>query len=61
MKTVRSQNPGLLARDVTIPASEAWLFRNEKAIKSVRRGLEETAAEKTKSGRSFAQFAEDGE
>lgn len=51
----------ILEPHVSIPASEAWLFRNTKAIDSVRRGLEEAVAGKAKSGRSFAQFAEDDE
>ena len=28
---------------VEIPASEAWLFKNKKALASVRKGLEEAA------------------
>ncbi len=51
----------ILDPHVSIPASEAWLFRNEKAIDSVRRGLEEVAAGKAKSRGSFAKFAEDDE
>jgi hypothetical protein len=46
---------------VSVPASEVWLFRNQKAIDSVHRGLEEAAAGKAKPHGSFAQFAEDGE
>jgi hypothetical protein len=56
MKTDRSSKYLRLARDGSIPASEAWLFRNKKAINSVRRGLDETG--KAKPGRSFARFAE---
>jgi hypothetical protein len=33
----------LLDPQVTIPASEAWLFNNPKALASVRRGLSEAA------------------
>ena len=33
----------LLDPQVTIPASEAWLFKNPKAIASVRRGLDDVA------------------
>jgi len=46
---------------VSIPASEAWLFRNQKAIDSVRRGLSDAAGGKTKSAGSFAAYAEDDE
>jgi len=51
----------ILEPHISIPASEAWLFRNQKAIDSVRRGLEEAAGGKTKRGTSFAQFAVDDE
>jgi hypothetical protein len=61
MKTVRSSNHRIPASDVSIPESEAWLFRNKKAIDSVRRGLQEVAAGKAKPGRSYARFADDGE
>ena len=33
----------ILDPQVTIPASEAWLFANPKAIASVRRGLSDAA------------------
>jgi hypothetical protein len=33
----------LLDPQVTIPASEAWLFNNPKALASVRRGLSDAA------------------
>jgi hypothetical protein len=51
----------ILEPHISVPVSEVWLFRNRKAIDSVRRGLEEAAAGKAKSGGTFAQFAEDGE
>lgn len=51
----------ILEPHISIPASEAWLFRNPKAAASVRRGLEEAAAGKAKRGASFARFAEDDE
>ena len=34
----------VLDPQVTIPASEAWLFKNTAAIGSVRRGLDDAAA-----------------
>jgi hypothetical protein len=49
----------ILDPQVSIPASEAWLFRNKKALASVRRGLAEAAAEKATSIGSFASFADD--
>lgn len=51
----------ILEPHISIPASEAWLFRNKKAIDSVRRGLEEAEAGKAKRGGSFAKFADDDE
>lgn len=51
----------ILEPQISIPASEAWLFRNQKAIDSVRRGLNEVAGGKAKRGGSFARFAEDEE
>lgn len=38
----------ILDPQVSIPASEAWLFRNRKALASVRRGLAEAAQRKAK-------------
>ena len=46
---------------VSIPASEAWLFRNKKALASVRRGLTEADGGKASSIGSFAAYAEDDE
>lgn len=37
----------ILDPQVTIPASEAWLFNNHEALASVRRGLADAAAGKT--------------
>lgn len=51
----------ILDPQVSIPASEAWLFKNRKAIDSVRRGLEEAAKDKAKPAGSFARFADDVE
>ncbi|MCL2678923.1 MAG: hypothetical protein FWF18_01285 [Dehalococcoidia bacterium] len=37
----------VLDPQVTIPASEAWLFENAEAIASLRRGLSDAASGKT--------------
>jgi hypothetical protein len=42
---------------VSIPAREAWLFRNPEALAAVRRGLDEAARGKTKPLGSFAKHA----
>ena len=38
----------MLDPTVDIPAREAWLFRNEKAISAVKKGLQEASQGKTK-------------
>ena len=43
---------------VTIPASEAWLYKNKEALASVRQGLKESAEGKLSKPRSFAKYAE---
>lgn len=47
----------VLDPQVSIPASEAWLYRNPKALASVRQGLKEAAEGKAKRVRSFARHA----
>lgn len=49
----------ILEPQVSIPASEAWLYRNKLARKSVERGLNDLAAGKVKSFGSFAKYAGD--
>ncbi len=51
----------ILEPQVSIPASEAWLFRNKKALALVRRGLAEAAEGKAEPIGSFAAFADDDE
>jgi hypothetical protein len=49
----------ILDPQVSIPASEAWLYRNKKALQSVRRGLSQAADGKTARAGSFAKYADD--
>ena len=49
----------LLDPQVMIPAREAWLFKNKKALGSVRRGLKELGEEKFIKMESLAAHAED--
>lgn len=49
----------ILEPKVSIPASEAWLFRNKGALSSVVRGLEQI--DEAKVIGSFAKYAEDDE
>ena len=49
----------VLDPQVSVPASEAWLYRNTKALASVRRGLADAAAGRTKFLGSFARYADE--
>jgi hypothetical protein len=42
-----------------IPVDEVWLYQNRKALKSVKKGLKESAEGKLVSRGSFAQFVTD--
>lgn len=43
----------------SIPASEAWLYRNPKALDAVRKGLQDSAEGKTIYLGSFAAYADE--
>ena len=49
----------VLDPQVSIPAYEAWLFKNEEALSSVSQGLVESAQSRTVSRGSFAEYNED--
>lgn len=49
----------VLDPQISIPASEAWLYRNKKALDSVRRGLNESAEGKAGPIGSFARYPDD--
>jgi hypothetical protein len=59
--TVDSEGRVLLEPFVEIPAREQWLFNNREALKSVRKGLRESAEGKTESLGSFAKYLKDGD
>jgi hypothetical protein len=42
-----------------VPAYETWLFANKTALDSVKRGLKDSAAGRTKNLGSFAKHAKD--
>lgn len=44
---------------VTVPAYEAWLFKNTEAVAAVKKGLVESAQGRTRSRGSFARYADD--
>jgi hypothetical protein len=49
----------VLDPQVSIPASEAWLYRNPKALEAVRRGLQEAAEGKAVAIGSFAKYVDE--
>jgi hypothetical protein len=51
----------ILEPQVSIPAAEAWLFKNKRALELVRRGLADAAAGDVRDLGSFAQYADDDE
>ena len=51
----------ILEPNVEIPAKEKWLWENKKALQQVTKGLKDSAASRTKSRGSFAQFVDDEE
>jgi hypothetical protein len=48
----------LLDPQVMIPAQEAWLFKNKKALASVRRGLKQLGEGKSRRLPSLAKYAD---
>ena len=44
---------------LSVPAREAWLFRNPAALAAVKRGLAEAADGKTRRLGSFAKYADE--
>jgi hypothetical protein len=49
----------VLDPQVSIPASEAWLYRNPEALAAVRKGLQDSAEGKTAYLGSFAAYADE--
>jgi hypothetical protein len=49
----------VLDPQITIPASEAWLFENKAALASVKKGMSESDKGKVINRGSFAVFAKD--
>jgi hypothetical protein len=50
----------VLDPQITIPASEAWLFENKTALASVKKGMSESASGQVVDRGSFAGYTEDG-
>jgi len=49
----------ILLSPLIIPPEEAWLYKNPKALASVRRGLRQSATGKRYNLGSFVQYADD--
>jgi hypothetical protein len=49
----------VLDPQISVPASEAWLYRNPEALAAVRRGLQEAAEGKTIFLGSFKSYADE--
>jgi len=49
----------LLEPMMEIPAREKWLFENQTALRSVRRGLEQSSHDEIVERGSFAKFADE--
>ena len=58
---IYSNSAGQIVLDpqVTIPASEAWLFKNKVALAAVDKGMAESTGGKTKDRGSFAKYRKD--
>ena len=59
--TIASNKAGqiLLSPEATVPAHEAWLYKNPDALAKVRRGLADAASGKLRDLGSFAKHADD--
>jgi len=49
----------ILFPEVAIPANEAWLYKNKKALEAVKKGLEDSASGKVKKRGSFAKYVDE--
>jgi len=49
----------LLTPEVTVPAHEAWLYKNKEAYQSVMRGIEQAKRGKVRPIGSFAKYVGD--
>ena len=58
---IYSNDHGQIVLDpvVSVPAGEAWLFKNKRALASVKRGLTQSATGRGKYLGSFAKYAKD--
>ncbi|HSW93306.1 MAG TPA: hypothetical protein VLJ15_03010 [Gammaproteobacteria bacterium] len=58
---IKDQGRLILEPNVEVPAREKWLLENKKALQQVTKGIKDSAASRTKSRGSFAQFVDDEE
>jgi hypothetical protein len=57
--TVESDGKITLTPLATIPARELWLYKNPKALESLREGIEQVGNGNVKSRGSFAKYVEE--
>jgi len=58
---IKDQGRLILEPNVEVPAREKWLLENKKALQQATKGIKDSAASRTKSRGSFAQFVDDEE
>lgn len=58
-QVIEEDNCIILRPEVAIPASEAWLYKNKEALESVKEGLRQSAAGKTRKRGSFAKYIDE--
>lgn len=57
----KSQGRIILEPNIEIPAKEKWLWDNKDVLRQVKKGLQDSAAGRTKSRGSLAKFVDDEE
>ena len=58
---IREKDRIILEPNIEIPAKEKWLFDNKKALRQVKKGLEDSASGNVKSRGNFAKYVDDKE
>jgi hypothetical protein len=59
VKAYKEGNKIILEPMAEIPAYEAWLHENPKALKSIQKGIKEAKEGKLRDRQSYAEFADD--
>lgn len=59
VKAYLEGNKIILEPMIEIPAQEAWLYENSKALKAVQKGIKQAKEGKLKTRKSYTEFADD--